>query len=54
LCMALVSDASGTPRAGFALATGFSTMLLAGLLVNAIRDPSRQRLHDADGARQAG
>jgi hypothetical protein len=55
LAMAAVSDAYGTTRAGFVLATVFSVLLLAGLLVNAIRDPARRRLEQADeGARQPG
>jgi hypothetical protein len=46
--MGLVSDHWQTPRAGFVLATAFSVLLLAGLLVNAVRDPSRARLQRAD------
>jgi len=54
LAMGVVSDAWGTARAGFVLATVFSSMLFAGLLVNAIRDPARARLQRADeGARQS-
>ena len=57
LCMGVVSDRWGTPRAGFVLATVFSVLLLGGLLVNVVRDPARRRLQQADaddGARQAG
>jgi fucose permease len=42
--MGAVSDAWQTPRAGFVLATLFSALLLAGLLANWLRDPSRRRL----------
>jgi len=55
LAMGIVSDAWQTPRAGFVLATGFAALLLAGLLVNAARDPSRTRLRLADdGIGRAG
>jgi fucose permease len=55
LCMGIVSDAWDTPRAGFVLATVFSVLLMAGLLINAIGDPARQRLRHADeGAQQPG
>lgn len=45
--MGAVSDAWQTPRAGFVLATVFSALLLAGLLANWLRDPSRSRLEGA-------
>jgi fucose permease len=48
LSMGAVSDAWGTPRAGFVLATVFAFLLLAGLAGNWIRDPSRLRLQRAD------
>lgn len=48
LAMGAVSDAWQTPRAGFVLATGFALLLLLGLLVNWLRDPSRLRLAQAD------
>lgn len=55
LCMGIVSDAWGSARAGFVLATVFSALLLAGLLINAIRNPARARLQQADdGARKPG
>ena len=46
--MAAVSDAWGTTEAGFVLATGFAAILFAGLLVNWIADPARQRLKNSD------
>jgi len=48
LAMAAVSDAYGSARAGFVLATGFAFLLFAGLLVNWRLDPSRHRLANAD------
>ena len=55
LAMGVVSDRWATPRAGFILATLFAVLLLSGLLVNAVRDPARQRLqHADDGAPQSG
>ncbi len=48
LAMGAVSDAWQTPRAGFVLATVFAALLLAGLAVNWLRDPSRARLIGAD------
>jgi fucose permease len=50
LAMGVVSDAWQTPRAGFVLASVFSLLLLAGLAVNWLRDPSRARLQGADDA----
>jgi fucose permease len=44
LAMGIVSDTWHTPRAGFVLATAFSALLLAGLFVNWLRDPSHARL----------
>jgi fucose permease len=56
LAMGAVSDAYGTTRAGFVLATGFACLLVAGLLGNWLLDPMRRRLQAADrddyGARQ--
>jgi fucose permease len=46
--MAAVSDAWHDPRAGFVLATVFALLLLAGLLLNWLLDPSRRRLANAD------
>jgi fucose permease len=51
--MGAVSDAWKTPRAGFVLATGFAALLLAGLLVNWLRDPSRSRLERANAVTAA-
>ncbi|MEO6186712.1 MAG: MFS transporter [Steroidobacteraceae bacterium] len=53
LAMAAVSDAWHDARAGFVLATVFALLLLLGLLVNWLRDPSRPRLQQAD-AQAAG
>jgi len=50
LAMAAVSDAYGSTHAGFALATGFSLLLLAGLLSNQVFDPARRRLLSSDAA----
>lgn len=52
LFMGAVSDAWGTPRAGFVLATVFALLLLVGLTVNWILDPSRLRLQRADDMAQ--
>jgi fucose permease len=46
--MAVVSDAFGTTEAGFVLATVFALLLLAGLLVNWLADPSCKRLQTSD------
>jgi len=48
LAMAAVSDAWQDARAGFVLATVFALLLLLGLLLNWMRDPSRRRLEQAD------
>ena len=48
LAMGAVSDAYGTPRAGFVLATAFAFLLFAGLAANWLLDPARQRLRNAD------
>jgi fucose permease len=48
LAMAAVSDAYGSTEAGFVLATAFAFLMLAGLLVNWIADPARQRLMHSD------
>lgn len=48
LAMGKVSDVYGSPRAGFVLATLFAFLLLAGLLVNWLLDPAKQRLGSAD------
>ena len=46
--MALVSDAYDSTRAGFVLATAFAFLLCAGLIVNWLFDPAKQRLQNAD------
>jgi fucose permease len=50
LIMALVSDAYGTPRAGFVLAAALAGLLLAGLMINLVFQPARSRLLQRDGA----
>lgn len=48
LAMAAVSDAYGTTRAGFVLATGFAFLLFVGLTGNWMLDPARSRLQVSD------
>jgi len=48
LAMGAISDAFGSPKYGFILATCFSALLSAALLLNWIFDPTRQVLHDLD------
>jgi fucose permease len=48
LAMAAVSDATGNPMDGFILATAFAGLLFAGLLVNSVFDPTRERLKRLD------
>ena len=43
-----MSDAFGHPRYGFILATGFATLLFAGLLLNWIYNPARGLLQQLD------
>ena len=50
LAMAAVSDAFGHPRYGFGLATLFAALLFAGLLLNWIYDPARERLVRLDSS----
>jgi len=50
LAMAAVSDAYRSTHAGFALATGFSLLLFAGLLTNQMFNPARRRLQGSDAA----
>jgi DHA1 family quinolone resistance protein-like MFS transporter len=50
LAMAAVSDAWQTLQAGFVLATCFALLLLIGLIVNWLRNPSRARLQGSDDA----
>lgn len=44
LAIGAVSDAAGTARAGFVLATVYAGLLCVGLLVNWLRDPAARRL----------
>jgi DHA1 family quinolone resistance protein-like MFS transporter len=48
LSMAAVSDAYGSTRAGFVLATAFAFLLFAGLAFNWLADPAKRRLTNAD------
>jgi fucose permease len=48
LAMAAVSDAYGSARAGFVLATVLASLLFAGLLGNWMLDPARRRLQASD------
>jgi fucose permease len=48
LAMAIVSDAYGDAKYGFALATVFAALLLLGLLYNWMVDPTRSRLQQLD------
>jgi fucose permease len=50
LAMGAISDAQGSPRAGFVLAAGFALLLLAGLGVNWLANPARHRLALSDAA----
>jgi FHS family L-fucose permease-like MFS transporter len=48
LAMGTISDRFGSPKYGFVLATIFAAMLFAGLLLNRIFDPTRNRLQRPD------
>ena len=51
LVMAAVADrAGGDPGVGFAVATGFATVLAAGLVFNWVKDPAGHRLAELDRA----
>jgi fucose permease len=50
LAMGALSDAQGSPRAGFVLAAGYALLLLAGLAVNWLVNPARHRLAQSDAA----
>ncbi|MBP2666720.1 MAG: major facilitator superfamily 1 [Firmicutes bacterium] len=50
LAMAAVSDALGHPKYGFVLATLFAALLFAGLLLNWIYDPAKERLVKLDSS----
>jgi hypothetical protein len=46
--MGAVSDSLGDPKYGFFLATAFSALLVVGLLLNWILEPTRQLLQTLD------
>jgi fucose permease len=50
LAMGAVSDAFGHPRYGFVLATVFAALLFAGLLLNWMYNPARERLVSLDSS----
>jgi len=50
LAMGAVSDAQGSARAGFVLATVYSFLLLAGLVINLVANPASRRLQLSDSA----
>ena len=50
LAMGAVSDAWGSARAGFVLATVYAVLLLVGLAGNWLANPARRRLQASDGA----
>ena len=51
LVMAAVADrAGGDPGVGFAVATGFATVLAVGLVFNWVKDPAGHRLAELDRA----
>jgi fucose permease len=50
LAMAAISDAFGHPKYGFVLATLFAAFLFAGLLLNWIYNPARERLVKLDSS----
>ena len=50
LAMGAVSDAFGHPKYGFVLAALFAALLFAGLLLNWMYDPARQRLAGLDSS----
>ena len=53
LAMAALIDALGAPKYAFLLATGFAAVLLAGLVYNCLRQPTRTLLESLD-AREYG
>jgi fucose permease len=53
LAMGAVSDLFGHTKYGFALATAFAAVLFAGLLLNWMFNPSRNRLQSLDGIEYA-
>jgi fucose permease len=50
LAMGAASDAYGTTRAGFILATVFACLLFAGLVANWLLEPARRRLQTSDSS----
>jgi fucose permease len=50
LAMGAISDAFGHPRYGFGLATFFAALLFAGLFLNWMYDPARERLVSLDSS----
>jgi MFS transporter, DHA1 family, quinolone resistance protein len=54
LAMGAVSDLFGHARYGFMLATAFAALLAAGLILNWIYDPARERLALVDSTEFAG
>jgi fucose permease len=50
LAMGVVSDIFGHPRYGFILATIFAALLFAGLLINWMVNPARERLATLDSS----
>ena len=50
LAMGIVDDRTGNPAAGFGLATILALGLFAGLVFNALRDPSAKRLGERDSS----
>ncbi len=50
LAMGVVDDRTGNPASGFGLATILALLLFAGLVVNALRDPSAKRLGERDAS----
>jgi fucose permease len=50
LAMGAVSDAFGHPKYGFVLATVFAALLFAGLLLNWMYNPARERLVKLDSS----
>jgi len=54
LAMGAISDFFGHPRYGFVLATIFAALLFAGLLLNWMYDPARERLSTLDSSEYRG
>jgi fucose permease len=54
LAMGAVSDAFGHAKYGFVLATVFAALLFAGLLLNCIYNPAKERLLELDSSEYRG